>query len=102
MILHVTSAEYVSGHKIRLAFNDGTKGVADLAGKLSGPVFEPLRALREFRRFRLDPILNTVVWANGADLAPEFLRSLITKVPKSLANRRRPRPVNRVPKVQAI
>ena len=102
MILHVIGAHYISGYKIRLAFNDGTNGVADLASELNGPVFQPLRALREFRRFRVDPILNTLVWSNGADLAPEFLRDLITRGPKGTANRRRQKAVNRAPKVEVI
>ena len=73
MILHVTEAEYRGGYRIWLAFNDGTSGLADLAGHLTGPVFKPLQALRTFRRFRVDPVLNTVVWPNGADFSPDFL-----------------------------
>jgi hypothetical protein len=36
-------------------------------------VFGPLKDPGQFRRFRVDPELQTVVWENGADLAPEFL-----------------------------
>jgi hypothetical protein len=39
----------------------------------AGEVFEPLRDPARFREFRLDREMNTVVWPNGADLAPEFL-----------------------------
>ena len=39
-----------------------------------GPVFEPLRDPILFGKLRVDPDLHTVVWPNGADLAPEFLR----------------------------
>lgn len=45
----------------------------DLSGELEGEVFEPLRDLAAFRSFRVDPELETIVWENGADLAPEFL-----------------------------
>ena len=44
----------------------------DLAKELEGEVFGPLRDKRKFRRFRVDPELETVVWENGADFAPEF------------------------------
>jgi hypothetical protein len=36
-------------------------------------MFEPLRDVAVFRSFHLDLELQTVVWPNGADLAPEFL-----------------------------
>lgn len=54
-------------------FSDGSEGEVDLSEELDGPVFEPLRDPAYFRRFVLSPELHTVVWPNGADLAPEFL-----------------------------
>ena len=74
MFLHVEEARYIRGHKLWVRFNDGASGEVDLSGELTGPVFEPLRDTRAFRRFRVDAELSTVVWDNGADLAPEFLR----------------------------
>ena len=56
-----------------MRFDDGKGGVIDLAGELWGEVFEPLRDVALFRRFRLDEDLETIVWPTGADLAPEFL-----------------------------
>jgi hypothetical protein len=73
MKYHVMSAEYVSGYVIRLKFRDGTAGEIDLSAELTGPMFEPLRKIESFKQFKVDPVFHTLVWANGADLAPEFL-----------------------------
>ena len=67
------SAEYAGAHRMRLRFNDDTAGEIDLGSELWGEAFEPLRDRRRFREFRLDREMKTVVWPNGADLAPEFL-----------------------------
>jgi hypothetical protein len=40
-------------------------------------VFEPLKDLTLFSQAKLDKELATVVWPNGADLAPEFLYALL-------------------------
>ena len=56
-----------------MRFNDGIEGEVDLEDELEGEVFGPLRDKRKFKSFKVDPILETIVWENGADLAPEFL-----------------------------
>ncbi len=76
MILHVTEARVCGPSRLALAFNDGTRKTVDLAPLLSGPVFEPLRDPGYFARVQLDPVCGTVVWPNGADLAPEALHAL--------------------------
>ncbi len=73
MILHVVDAKYERDYVIRLKFNDGAEGFVDLSGELYGEMFEALKDKEKFKTFRLDPELNTIVWENGADLAPEFL-----------------------------
>lgn len=75
-MLHIRSAHYVSGYKIWVSFDDGTSGEVDLEGELRGPVFEPLKDHRIFSKVVVDPELETVVWPNGADLAPEFIKEL--------------------------
>jgi len=54
-------------------FQDGTEGEIDLKNELWGEVFEALKDIRFFQTLKVDPELHTVVWPNGADLAPEFL-----------------------------
>jgi hypothetical protein len=76
MILRIVQAEVCGPHRLRLAFNDGTQKVVNLLPLLHGPVFQPLRDPAFFARVVLDPICGTIVWPNGADLAPEALQEL--------------------------
>jgi hypothetical protein len=78
MLPRIVEAEYVADYRIRLRFDDGAEGEVDLARELAGPVFQPLRNLKTFRQFRVHPELRTLVWPNGADFAPEFLREKLT------------------------
>jgi hypothetical protein len=73
MLVHVVDAKYVDGYRIEVSFNDGRKGIADLSDALRGPAFESLKDEAEFCRFVVDKELDTLVWENGADLAPEYL-----------------------------
>jgi len=73
MLLHVTQASYLKDYQIEVMFNDGRKGIADLSESLNGNVFEPLKNLGAFKAFIVDEELETIVWANGADLAPEYI-----------------------------
>jgi hypothetical protein len=75
-IPHVESAHPLGGHRVWLRFDDGVEGEIDLAGELGGEVFEPLRDPAYFAGFRVD---DTLVWPNGADFAPEFLRDLVQR-----------------------
>ena len=67
----VVRAEYCGDFKIRLVFNDGVEGVVDFSDWLKGRIFEPLKQPEYFSRFFIDG--GTVVWPNGADIAPETL-----------------------------
>ena len=73
MDYHVVEARYIRGHLIWLRFRDDTAGEIDLRGVLEGPMFEPLRDPEVFQQFQIHPEFHTLVWGNGADLAPEFL-----------------------------
>jgi hypothetical protein len=72
-IPEVTSVEVIGDYKLRLGFDDGLVREIDLESELWGPVFEPLKDPTYFAKVRVDPELGTIVWPNGADLAPEFL-----------------------------
>jgi Protein of unknown function (DUF2442) len=79
----VREVEYLGGYRLRLTFADGVIGVVDLASKFAspvGPVFEALRDEEFFAKVRVDQELGTVVWPNGADLAPDSLHELCRAV----------------------
>ncbi|PIV32867.1 MAG: hypothetical protein COS34_10690 [Lysobacterales bacterium CG02_land_8_20_14_3_00_62_12] len=50
---------------------------SQIGARRAAEVFEPLRNAEYFKSFRLHPELLTVVWPNGADFAPEFLRATL-------------------------
>lgn len=74
MFLHVTDAQHLEDHRVRVSFNDGTVAEIDLSGSLDGPIFEPLRDVEYFKSFSI--VGHTLAWPNGADFAPEYLQSL--------------------------
>jgi hypothetical protein len=80
MLPRIVEAHYIAGFKVWIRFSDGAEGDVDLSHDLTGPMFEPLRNVEEFRHVRLHPELRTLVWPNGADLAPEFLREKLRVV----------------------
>jgi hypothetical protein len=78
-MLELVGAEYVEGHTIRICFNSGECGIVDLKDALWGLVFEAMKDLDVFKRFRVSDVLHTVCWENNADLSPEFLCDKMVK-----------------------
>jgi Protein of unknown function (DUF2442) len=61
---------------LELAFHDGVRKRVNVEALLVGRVFEPLKDPIFFRQAAVDPVGATVVWPNGADIAPETLYEL--------------------------
>jgi len=74
--LHVERVRPLGGHRLAVAFTDGTEREVDLSGELHGEVFEPLRDEALFAQAYVDPDTRTVAWPTGADFAPEFLHEI--------------------------
>lgn len=77
MILHTTEVTPLPGYRLLLRFNNGMSGEVNLSNELDGEVFEPLRDPVLFATASQHPVMRTVTWANGADLASEFLLELL-------------------------
>ena len=71
----VTKAVYKEGHTLSITFSDGGSREVDFTEWISKyPFFSPLKDIEYFRDFSIDGW--TVVWPNGADIAPETLHNI--------------------------
>jgi len=77
MFLHVTDVSVMSDFRLYVTFNNGETGIINLSHRLTGTMFLPLKNPEMFATAFVHPELETVAWANGADLAPEYLFELM-------------------------
>lgn len=76
MVIWVTEAKALPGYRLWVRFSDSAQGEIDLRELIASDHREIVRQL-------MDPVIfsnlsvhsDTVVWANGFDLAPEYLRA---------------------------
>ena len=77
-MVRILDAEYLGEYKIRLGFDTGEEGVADLRDVIARhAAAQPLIDPAEFARFSLDE-WPTLVWPCGFDLSPEMLYERVT------------------------
>jgi hypothetical protein len=77
MILHVTKAQHLEEFRVKVWFNDGLEKIVDLKNYINSkkhPFFQPLKQVEEFKKFQVH---KTLVWDNGADIAPEYLHDRV-------------------------
>jgi hypothetical protein len=70
----VIAAKVLPEYRLQVRFSDGTEGevaLKDFVFKDPRPIVAALRDTAKFAAVRVE--MDTVVWANGFDLAPEFL-----------------------------
>ena len=72
-LVDVVAVEVIGDHRLRLSFVDGTIGDVAFEDREWRGVFEPLADPAFFAQVRVDPEGGTIVWPNGADMAPEPL-----------------------------
>ena len=73
-MIWVTDAKPLADYRLRVRFSDGLEGEVDLKEFIesdSRPIVTALRDRSTFAAIRVE--MDTVVWDNGFDLAPEFL-----------------------------
>ena len=73
-LIWVTEATYISDYKIELIFNDGLKKIVNLKDSIKGKLFEPLKNISYFKKFKKNSW--TIEWDCEVDFAPEYLHDL--------------------------
>jgi hypothetical protein len=71
----VTKVEIIGDYLLRLTFDDGTQQEIYFKPLLYGPIFEPLRDLKQFNQVTLNPDTGTIEWPTGADFNPTLLHN---------------------------
>ena len=73
-MIWVTDAKALPEFRLHVLFSNGTEAEIDLKEFIAAdhrPIVAELRNPETFAAIRVE--MDTVVWANGFDLAPEFL-----------------------------
>jgi hypothetical protein len=75
-MIWVTDAKPLGGYRLWVRFSDKSEGELDLTDLVTNdkrPIVAALRDPAKFAALRVD--MDTVVWDNGFDLAPEYLHA---------------------------
>jgi len=74
-MIWVTGARALPDYRLHVRFSDGSEGEVDLRAFVESDPRPIVKALRDRAAFAAIQVeMDTIVWANGFDLAPEFLR----------------------------
>jgi hypothetical protein len=71
LLPQVIAARHIREFIVSARFDDGTEKCIDISQWFKGPVFEPLRDPKFFKKFFVEA--GTLAWPNGVDIAPEAL-----------------------------
>ena len=80
-MLRIIDIDYLRDYKLRVTFNDGVVKLVDLGPHLHGPVFSRLLPHDEFVQYAI--VRGTIEWANGIDMAAEFLYKIGEEEPQT-------------------
>ena len=70
-MIRVVDVDYIKDYTLEMTFSDGVRKRMDFRPILQGEVFGELIDKAKFVQYGLTR--STIAWANGADIAPEYL-----------------------------
>lgn len=71
VLYDVTEVSVLAEYRLAMKFDDSLQGTVDLSHRLEGPVFGPLPVESLFLQAYIEH--GTVLWPNGAGLAPDSM-----------------------------
>jgi hypothetical protein len=74
---YIIDAKYIKNYEIEVLFSNGKKSILNLENTIKKDhrkIFQELSDQKKFQKFKV--AMDTIVWDNGLDLAPEFLYNL--------------------------
>lgn len=79
MLYDIIEVKVVKNYILYIRFEDGLSGEVDVSKIVPFEgVFSKLKEHSYFETVQVDKDLGTIVWDNGADLAPDYLYSIIS------------------------
>lgn len=76
-MIYVVDAAYLGEFVVEVVFNDGTRAQLDLKATIENDTRAIVRELLNVELFaQVSVAMDTLVWPNGFDLAPEYLYEL--------------------------
>lgn len=69
----VVDVSAIGRYKIKIEFEDGTRGEVDLGDLAGSGVFKSWDEPGAFEKVFVDPVTHTVAWPGGIDLCPDSL-----------------------------
>jgi hypothetical protein len=80
MLYDIVEVKVVKNYILYIRFENGLSGEVDISKIIPFEgVFSKLKEPAYFGTVRVDKDLGTIVWENGADLAPDYLYSIISQ-----------------------
>jgi hypothetical protein len=79
MLYDIIKVKVVKNYTLYIRFEDGLSGEIDISKLVPFEgIFANFKEHSYFATVRVDKDLGTIVWDNGADLAPDYLYSIIS------------------------
>lgn len=74
MLHDIVEVKVLNKYNLLIKFENNFCGEIDVSKIISfNGIFAPLKNQAFFKKVKVDPELGTIVWSNGADLAPETI-----------------------------